>query len=87
MLELQRQEAKAEVYLKERHEREFIAAYIGHKAGSRKDQTRHQAMILDRTMWMTREQPTSIDHCFIDKLSNILSQILNKTIIYQSINT
>ena len=53
MLELQRQEAKAEVYLKERHEREFIAAYIGHKAGSRKDQTRHQAMILDRTMWMT----------------------------------
>ena len=50
MLELQRQEAKAEVYLKERHEREFIAAYIGHKAGSRKDQTRHQAMILDRTM-------------------------------------
>ena len=37
MLELQRQEAKAEVYLKERHEREFITAYIGHKAGSRKD--------------------------------------------------
>ena len=50
MLELQRQEAKAEVYLKERHEREFITAYIGHKAGSRKDNTRHQQLLLDRTM-------------------------------------
>ena len=37
MLELQRQEAKAEVYLKERHEREFLNAYIGNKGGSRKD--------------------------------------------------
>ena len=30
MGELQRQEAKAEVYLKERHEREFIEAYAGY---------------------------------------------------------
>lgn len=50
MLELQRQEAKAEVYLKERHEREFLNAYIGHKPGSRKDQTRHPSLLLDRTV-------------------------------------
>lgn len=37
MLELQRQEAKAEVYLKDRHEREFLDAFIGNKPGSRKD--------------------------------------------------
>ena len=30
MGELQRQEAKAEVYLKEQYDREFIAAYAGH---------------------------------------------------------
>jgi len=30
MLELQNQEAKAEVYLKERYEREFLQAFIGH---------------------------------------------------------
>lgn len=50
MLELQKQEAKAEVYLKERHEREFLNAFIGHQAGSRKDQTRHPSLLLDRTM-------------------------------------
>lgn len=41
MIELQRQEAKAEVYLKERHEREFLHAYIGNKEGSRTNQTTH----------------------------------------------
>mmetsp|Transcript_32764 Transcript_32764/g.40541 ORF Transcript_32764/g.40541 Transcript_32764/m.40541 type:complete len:230 (-) Transcript_32764:66-755(-) len=50
MLELQKQEAKAEVYLKERHEREFLNAYIGNKQGSRKDATRHPSLLLDRTM-------------------------------------
>ena len=50
MLELQRQEAKAEVYLKERHEREFLHAYTGNRLGTRKDQTRHPSLLLDRTM-------------------------------------
>lgn len=50
MIELQRQEAKAEVYLKERHEREFLHAYIGNVPGGRKDQTRHPSLLLDRTM-------------------------------------
>ena len=50
MMELQQQEAKAEVYLKERHEREFLHAYIGNKCGSRKDQTRHPSLLLDRSM-------------------------------------
>ena len=50
MIELQHQEAKAEVYLRERHEREFLHAYVGNKQGSRKDKAKHPSLVLDRTM-------------------------------------